>query len=242
MIKTTSQTQLETLENRATELRQKRDDAARESAALDARLAQGEFAAAGDAANKRAKLDAIGRALDGVERDADEVRGQIAEQGAAAARAAEVLQLRNIARDILTLDAEAQNAALRLVSELETKLEAIELAREAAHALRQQFRTLRYSDSALIAEALSPQVQADIGYSDREHWPGFQPRTILPGRNSEIGNTVETAIGSAIVSRAQQRARAQTNIPRPRAESIFDAHKQQPYEGGPFVGREDSPL
>jgi DNA repair exonuclease SbcCD ATPase subunit len=241
-MKTISQTQLEALETRATELRQKRDDAAAASAALDARLASGEFDRAGDAANKRAELDAIGRALDGVEADADAVRGQIAEQGAAAARAAEVLQLRNVARDILILDADAQNRALLLVSELETKLEEIELAREAAHALRQQFRAIRSRDRALITEALSQEIQSAIGYSSHERWAGFDPRPIFPGRNSEIGNAIETAIGSAIVKRAQQRARTQNNIPRPRAESIFDAHAKQPYEKGPFVGRENSPL
>lgn len=233
-MKNTFQTQLETLENRAAELRAKRDEAAA-SAALDARLAQGEFTAAGDAPNKRAELDAIGRALDGVERDADVVREQIAEAQAQAARAAEVEQLQNIARDISILDADAQNRALLLVSELETRLEAIELAREAAHALRQEIRLVRSRDSGLIAEALSQQTQADIGYSDRERWTGFDPQPIFPGRNSEIGNVCEHAVATAIVNRVQQRARSQNNIPRQRAASIFDA--QQPYENGPFVGR-----
>lgn len=206
------QTELETLETRATELDAQAAAAAKESAALDAQLAGGDFKQAGAAAGKRAELDAINRALDNVNQDAQRVQSELDAQNAAAAHAAKVAHLREVASEIMTLDAQAHAAAAELASELDKRLSAIEATRNKAHALRYEFKRAHQSEPALIAEAISPQTQSAIGFRASGYQTGFQDPTIFAGRNADIGNAVESAIASAIVSRAHKAAKVQ-NVP-----------------------------
>lgn len=161
-MKNTLETQLETLENRATELRQKRDDAAAASAALDDRLAQGEFAAAGDTASKRAEFDAIGRALDGVERDADAVREQIAEAQAQATRRAHLDAVTAIAQGAADLDTQAQDAAAELARQIEKDAAAIWEMKCRADGLRAELTKIAHDDPAIFQEDISLELARRI--------------------------------------------------------------------------------
>lgn len=211
------------LEKRATELCTKRDDAARESEALDARLAQGEFDRAGDAANKRAELDAIGRALDGVERDADAVREQIAEAEAEAAKIAELTRLQTLARDIVSLDAEAHKAALELAAQIEARVCEIAQTRERAHILREQIRRVHVLAPAIVQKALSPQLQAAIGYGGSySSWIGFNPPSVFPNGNGDLRAIGETAVATSLANWERKKAGIGNQIPQERIPSILD--------------------
>jgi chromosome segregation ATPase len=195
------QTQLETLETRANELRTKRDDAAKQSEALDAQLAQGELDRAGEAANKRAELDAITRALESVERDADAVRGQIAEQGATAARRAHLDEVEAIAQEAADLDAQAQGAAAELARQIEKDAAAIWEKKSRADALRAELTKIAYDAPATLQDALSPELARQIGYQGiRENYPQFAPVQII----ENLGSCGASAVGAAIHLLAEQ--------------------------------------
>ena len=218
------QTEIETLEKRANELRDRRDEAAKESAALDARVALGDAEAIGAAASKRAEMDVISRALNAVSLDAQRVQSELDARAAAAAHAAKVERLQNVARDIIALDDEAAQAAAQLAREINNGMDAIEATRKKAHDLRWQIQVLHYDDPALILEALGAQTRANIGYSPGQQWQGFDLPRLFGGRNVVIGNRAEESLGALFIQRGVDSLNL-IRQERPRGESFLDSLK-----------------
>jgi chromosome segregation ATPase len=191
------ETQLGTLETRAVELRAKLDDAAAASAALDARLAQGEFDRAGDAANKRAELESLNRALETVERDAQRVQSELDAQAAAAARRAHLDAVTAIAQGAADLDTQAQDAAAELARQIEKDAAAIWAMKCRADGLRAQLTRIANDDPAIFQEDLSLELTRRIGYQGmRENYPEFAPVQIVDNFQSIGGRAVGAALGA----------------------------------------------
>ena len=181
------QNEIETLENRANELRDRRDFTATESTALDARVALGDVEAIGDAASKRAEMDVISRALDGVESDANELRGQAEAGDVAAARESEIAHVQQLARDALAIDADARKMATKAAAALAKNAEFIVEAQARARSIRNELASVAKHDPDVLSDAISTETLDALGYTESGFYPvEFQAPLLFDGDAREI--------------------------------------------------------
>ena len=144
------QTEIQTLENRANELRDRRDKVARDSSALDARVALGDVDAVSDAASKRAELETINRAIDSMGRDLSEMRDRLASDAKQTVEADEIERVRGLKSEMAAAFARRREIAHEAAAALDVAALAMQTEMQTVWNCRAEINGLQTRDAALF--------------------------------------------------------------------------------------------
>lgn len=159
MNKTEIENQLDAKNKRADELRDLRDETALESDALDLAVQNGDFKTAGKAANKRAELDAIARALAAVEAEALECRGQLDGLEADRLRGLDLARVAAIASNLQAAKDRRNSTLAQAAAALDASVESALDDWNLVYELTTELDQIRMRDGDLFRDAVAPELR-----------------------------------------------------------------------------------
>ncbi len=153
------ETKMAAKNQRAHELNELRDKTALESDTLDLAVQNGDFKAAGKAANKAAELQAVARALAAVEAEALECRGQLDGLEADRLRGLEADRVAKLASDLKAAIDRRNSTLAGAAAALELAVETALDAWSDVYDLQTTLDRCRMKDEALFLDAVAPELR-----------------------------------------------------------------------------------